>query len=167
MKKGVKAQIIKKTLIIWLPAVIILIAAATIFYRYTALKNEKFEIAGRPYTNEDLKFSLVLPFEFEYFQTQRKNMQDYTDLEIFIPTSDREYPQEVPGYAKPLVIGVLKKDEWEKREGKDENDAQMELVGSKGDIFYAVKFWNYLPSEWQARWSDVMKDNIIKSIKIE
>jgi hypothetical protein len=167
MENGIKAQIIKKTLIIWLPAVIILIAATTFFYRYSALKNKKVEIAGRSYVNEDLKFSLVLPLEFEYFQTQRKNMQDYTDLEIFIPTSDREYPQEVPGYAKSLVIRVLKKAVWEKGGGKDENDVQMELVGSKGDLVYAVKFWESLPREWQAKWSDVMKDNIIKSIKIE
>jgi len=51
-----------------------------------------------------------MPSEFIYYQTQRKNTDDYIDLEIFVPTGDKSYYQEIPGYAKPIVIRIFDKD---------------------------------------------------------
>jgi hypothetical protein len=167
MNTDEKKRMYKKTFFIVLPALIILFISSYYIFKHLAAEDINDEIVGRFYSNNDLGFSLLLPDEFEYFQTQRKNMPDYVDLEIFIPTSDREYPQEVPGYAKPLVIRVEKREIWEKSGRKDENDVQMEMIGEKNDTIFAVKFWNSQPQEWQGRWGDIMKDNIVKSIKIE
>ncbi len=116
------------------------------------------------YQNKDLGFALSLPPEFEYYQTQRKNESKYTDLEIFVPTSDTIYPQEVPGYAKPIVVRVLKNEIWEQM--NDEEKGEFKEAGEKKEIIYLLKFWDEIPDDWDYKWSQDRENQIIDSFKI-
>lgn len=121
---------------------------------------------GYNYKNDDLGFSLVLPKEFEYFQTQRKNQTDYTDLEIFVPTSDIKYPQEVPGYAKPIVIRVYDKKAYDLLPANDGKIFTYPKFKEKNGKVYLIKFWGDVPADWQTKWSGTMQKNILNDIKI-
>ncbi|KKQ62043.1 MAG: hypothetical protein US81_C0002G0016 [Parcubacteria group bacterium GW2011_GWE2_38_18] len=112
------------------------------------------------YSNEDLGFTVNLPAEFQYFQTQSKQGDGYKDIEIFIPTTDKAYNQEVPDYAKPLVVRVYEKDKYKEEPG-------FEKKGETDDKVYALKFWNDLPKEWEGKWSEEMKNYILNSMKID
>jgi hypothetical protein len=117
------------------------------------------------YNNADLGFSLDLPKEFEYYQTQRKNNTDYTDLEIFIPTSDTKYAQEVPGYAKPVTIRVVKLKVWDATDNIFDKTAAKE-IGRKGDNVYSIMFWDTVPKDWKTKWSSEMEKDIINNFKM-
>ncbi len=167
MKDGAKLKILKKTFIFWIPAFFVISALA--YFEAggkLSLENSK-PFQGLEYKNEDMGFLLILPQEFKYFQTQRKDGADFSDLEIFVPTSDREYPQEVPGYAKPVVVRVQAEEAFEKTGGKDENDNMLKVVGSKSGRTYAVKFWNKTPADWQGAWNELMKDDILQGFSLE
>lgn len=123
------------------------------------------------YQNEDLQFNLVLPPEFLYYQTQRKTTDDFIDIEFFVPTSDSDYPQEAPGYAKPIVIRVFSsQDSWEK---EAEKNIFQELGKGKGwwiaadNKIYTIKFWDKAPSDWQSKWKEEMREAIIDSFEIK
>lgn len=112
------------------------------------------------YVNQDLNFGLYLPPDFIYYQTQRKNNDKYTDIEVFVPTADKAYHQEVPGYAKPIVVRVFDKKYWQ---GKDQAEqGEYSVAAEKGNRLYALRFWEAAPSDWQPKWTAQMKDNIIK-----
>lgn len=119
------------------------------------------------YENSDLGFSVTLPKEFEYYQTQRKKADTYVDLEIFVPTADTKYAQEVPGYAKPLMFRIYEKDAYNKLDGQDESKTAFQKIGEKNKKVYLIKFWDKVPSDWISKWSDGMKDSISKSITIK
>ena len=115
------------------------------------------------YSNKDLGFSLVLPPEFEYYQTQRINTNNYIDIEIFTPTSDTDYYQEVQSYAKPIVIRVFNKDYYETKE----NEKNLyEKVGETNDKFYGIRFWEKIPNDWKGKWSDEMREKILNNFKL-
>ncbi len=117
------------------------------------------------YQNADLGFSLVLPPEFIYYQTQRKQIGGATELAIFIPTADTLYQQEVSGYAKPVRIMVYGSDAWN---GLAEADKlNLEKVGEKKGRIYAIEFWQRVPSDWQGKWNEQMKQKIINGFKVE
>lgn len=116
------------------------------------------------YNNEGLGFSMVLPSEFQYFQTQRKDKEDYVDIEIFVPTSDREYPQEVEGYGKPVVIRVMDNEAWEKTNQSPENTGFQKL-GAKRSKTYGIKFWDNIPDDWLGKWNDDLKKKVIENFK--
>ncbi|MFA4834085.1 MAG: hypothetical protein WC619_04560 [Patescibacteria group bacterium] len=122
------------------------------------------------YRNKDMGFSLVLPPEFLYYQTQRKETADYIDLEFFVPTNDTGYPQEVPSYAKPVVIRIFNEDSWEKASGEGiyqkigENKSWW--PGKKGKV-YTIKFWGEAPLDWQGKWSEEMKQKIIDGFEVK
>lgn len=116
--------------------------------------NEKYN-----YENKNMGFAIQFPKEFIYFQTQRKDGPDYTDLEFFVPTSDMKYTQEIPGYGKPVVVRVFKKDAFDKN-----TDKTYKKMGEKGDSVYTVKFWDEAPADWKAKWNDNMKSEIEKSL---
>lgn len=162
-----RALIIKKTLMFWVPGVILLSFAAT----YTASKifNDRQAVVeeGYQYENKDLGFSLFLPKQFEYFQTQRADADGLVKLEIFVPTSDREYPQEVPGYAKPLQVIVGDEEGINKLKEDDIEGGKIVVVGSGQGRIYALKFWSAIPKDWSAKWSEAMRDDILKLMKIE
>jgi len=122
------------------------------------------------YRNKDLGFNLVLPPEFLYYQTQRKETADYIDLEFFVPTADRNYYQDVPGYGKPAVIRIFNKDSWEQasRGGiyQKLGEKKSWWPGRK-DKVYAIKFWDEVPLDWQGKWSEEIKQGIIEGFKVE
>lgn len=114
------------------------------------------------YKNKDLGFSLVLPEEFVYYQTQRKETNNFIDIEIFIPTSDNIYSQEVFGYAKPLVIRIFNFDYWQ---SVSEEDLYHKL-GEDNNKVYTVKFWDKIPVDWEDKWTEDLKSSIISNFNI-
>ncbi|MFH1661929.1 MAG: hypothetical protein ABIA02_02440 [Candidatus Falkowbacteria bacterium] len=94
------------------------------------------------YENIDLNFKIDLPQEFIYYQTQRKKVDNRIDIEFFVPTNDVDYIQEVPGYAKPIVV-------------RAENGE------------YDLKFWEIVPNDWEERWSEDMENEIINSFEVK
>ncbi len=118
------------------------------------------------YQNKGLGFALALPPEFLYYQTQRKEPGDFIDLEFFVPTSDTDYQQEVPGYGKPVVVRIFKKEAWEKVGGTDEASDYSE-IGEKGGKVYTVKFWENAPRDWGDKWTVDMENGIINSVSVK
>jgi len=118
------------------------------------------------YTNKDLGFTLVLPPEFLYYQTQRLETDDYIDIEFFVPTSDRAYPQEVPSYAKPIVVRVFTRDAWGSISGNSEMKSIYEKVGEKGEKIYTIKFWKKIPADWEDKWTELSKFNITNNFNL-
>lgn len=114
---------------------------------------------GFRYNNDYLGFSLDLPQEFQYFQTQKKQINDSNDLEIYVPTSDTAYVQEVPGYAKAVIVKVSPKKDFKDQPG-------FEKIGENKNNIFTIQFWNRAPKDWQDKWNDQMKNKILKSIKI-
>lgn len=129
--------------------------------------NQLSEDKGYHYSNKDLGFGIALPSEFEYYQVQRKNSADYIDIEFFIPTNDRIYAQEVPGYAKPVIIRIYKLDYWRNKADESAEKSGFEKIGENKASVYAVKFWSDLPADWQNKWNEDIKIGIIKSLKID
>lgn len=119
------------------------------------------------YKNQDLSFELVLPEEFGYYQTQRKEMPDYVDLEVLLPTSDREYPQEAAGYAKPIVVRAFNRDYYNNLSDGDEGKTAFKKLAENNKRVYAIKFWQTWPADWQGKWNNEMKEKIISGFKLD
>ena len=119
------------------------------------------------YKNQDLGFSLALPKEFIYYQTQRKRSGSVIDLEIFVPTSDRTYAQEVAGYAKPIIVRIYNNKDWQNLPADDAIKKSFSVISEKVDEIYAISFWQNIPSDWQSKWTEEMKQGIMKNFKIE
>ncbi len=115
------------------------------------------------YKNQSLNFSVTLPSEFEYYQTQRKEGGGYVDIEFFIPTTDADYSSDVPDYAKPLVVRVFDKSAWD----QEIDTGFYEQVAIRNDKVYTIKFWNIIPKDWQDSWGQEMKNNIKESFKTQ
>jgi hypothetical protein len=118
------------------------------------------------YRNDSLGFSVNLPKDFIYYQTQRNNKTDYTELEFYVPTSDRRYSQEVSGYARPVSIRVYKKDSFNNWPAKDERKFGFTVIKEKDEKVYAVKFWDKAPTDWQNKWNEMMRQDILDNINI-
>ena len=117
------------------------------------------------YTNRDLGFSIVFPPEFEYYQTQRISELDYIDIEYYIPTTDKKYPQVVPGYASPITIRIYTAEAWD-RADPDNEDFLYDKIGERKDRVYSVRYWDWVPTDWVGVWTEEMRRNIIKSFEI-
>lgn len=119
------------------------------------------------YSNESLGFSLALPQEFMYYQTQKTTQDKYTDLEIYVPTSDKFYPQDILGYAKPVVIRVFTEKIWNDEIKDDGGYIDVyQKIGEKGGSIYTIRFWNTLPVDWQTKWTEEMRLQIFNGFKI-
>lgn len=118
------------------------------------------------YQNRMLGFALNLPSEFEYYQVQRKNTNYYIDIEFFVPTSDTAYPQEVPSYAKPVIVRIFSRNVWEAIED-DKYKLIFQEVGQKGNKVYTIVFWDNIPADWQDKWSKEMREDIIQSFVLK
>ena len=130
------------------------------------LMDQPAEDGNYHYQNKDLGFSLVLPSEFIYYQTQRTNFADYIDLEFFIPTNDTDYPQQVPSYAKPIIVRVFIDSDWQKvMEGQLSAD-KYEWLGEKNKRVYTVRFWDLVPDDWTDRWNKDVRQFLINNFKI-
>jgi len=119
------------------------------------------------YKNNDLGFSLALPAEFIYYQTQRREIPGFVDIEIFVPTSDISYFQQVSGYAKPIVVRIFNSEMWDNIGEGEKNGVIYKKLGEKGGQVYTIKFWDKLPKDWQNKWSQEMSEEIIKDFKIK
>ncbi len=117
------------------------------------------------YRNNFLHFSLVLPDNFEHYQTQRIESQDYIDLEVFVPTSDVRFGKQVQGYAKPIVVRVFSKDVWDTINQKENNIYK--FLGDKKNKVYTILFWEEEPSDWQDKWSGETENFVINNFEIE
>jgi len=119
------------------------------------------------YQNKDLGFSLALPKEFIYYQTQRKQTGPAMDLEILVPTSDMTYAQEVPGYAKPVTVRIYNNQDWQNLPADNEDKKNFSLVNDRVDKIYLISFWDKVPTDWQDKWTEEMKQNIEKSFRLD
>ena len=113
------------------------------------------------YRNKGLGFEMILPEEFEYYQTQRKENSDFIDIEIFVPTSDVDYPREVPGYGKPIVVRIFESSVWHAMSEDNEDKIIYKKLGEKKDKVYTIKFWDQIPKDWIDKWSEEMRDGIV------
>jgi len=155
---------------VWLLILVIIVGGALIWW---VIKNEtkpNMDELGKDnlyhYRNEDLGFRLDLPPEFIYYQTERFNAADYTEVRFFIPTSDPAYVYEiVPSYAKPLVIRVYPEDVWNQLKDDDEGKQNFEKKMTKDGRVYVIQFWDHQPTDWQDKWSDDMKSAISESLR--
>ena len=118
------------------------------------------------YQNKDSGFSFKLPPEFQYYQTQRKETEDYIDIEFFVPTTDVTCSREVPGYGKPIVIRVFDGETWQSMTDNEYKLIYQELV-DKDDRVYTIRFWNKIPFDWQDKWKEEMKETITESFIVE
>jgi hypothetical protein len=114
------------------------------------------------YENQGLGFEVTLPSSFEYYQTQRKEGGDYTDIEFFVPTSDEDNDsEEVAGYAKPLVVRVFDSGEWENADDK----VRFEKIGEDNNSVYTVDFWDNIPEDWREKWNKSVRSEIKESFE--
>jgi hypothetical protein len=118
-----------------------------------------------PYSNDMLGFNLSLPKEFQYYQTQRTNFTNYTDLDIFVPTADTNYAEQLPGYAEPVIVRVYDKSTYDGLAA--DIKAQSAKVAEKGGKVYTMIFWANIPSDFKDKWSDAMKQQLIKDFKLK
>jgi hypothetical protein len=118
-----------------------------------------------PYSNETLNFSLSLPKEFEYYQTERTTNDISTDLHFFVPTADISAPKKVSGYAEPITVRVFKKEAFETLNESEKK--ALAVVGEKKGNVYVLKFWDEIPSDWKDKWTDAMKQQIVSNFKLK
>ncbi len=114
------------------------------------------------YQNKELGFSLTLPSEFIYYQTQMKNSNSYTDLEFFVPTSDRYVRSLVSGYARAIVVRVYKRDATVKIDKKQ----GWRKIGEKNGRVYALWLWPAQPDDWQKKWDEEMEKGIVSGFEL-
>lgn len=117
--------------------------------------------ANLNYQNKSLDFELELPEVIDFYTTQRKENDNFTDIEFFVPTSDTEYSSQVRNYARPLVVRVF---QGSNKEDIGEDNIY-KIVGEKGDKIYTLRFWQDLPQDWQEKWSKEIEEGIINSFK--
>ncbi|MCK5061532.1 hypothetical protein KAR28_03190 [Candidatus Parcubacteria bacterium] len=118
------------------------------------------------YRNNELGFSVVFPKEFIYYQTQRKNHRDYVIMEYFVPTSDVDYPMDIPSYAKPVEIRIFTSENWDEILEEEIDGTEYQVLGKKDEQIYTIKFWERIPDDWTGRWNDEIKQGIIDSFVI-
>jgi hypothetical protein len=119
------------------------------------------------YTNQDLGFGLYLPRDFIYYQTQSKKNDNFSDIEILIPTSDTSsYTPDVLGYAKPLVIRVFNKKYWDDAlDGNERKDYSK--LGEKKGLVYTMLFWEKPSADWSVKWTEEMKKDLIEKFELD
>ena len=118
------------------------------------------------YQNKDLGFGLVFPPEFIYYQTQRTNHTDYIDMEYFVPTSDPNYPTPIQSYARPVLLRIYTGANWTADfESLTDKDKYIK-VGETKNRTYFLRFWDDIPSDWQSKWNDEMRQFIVNNFQI-
>ena len=116
------------------------------------------------YSNKDLKFEVVLPSEFIYYQTQRIEGPGYIDIEFFVPTSDRRW-HIIPGYAKPIIVRVYEEKVWEEIDESEKEDFLF-LDRKKGNV-YTIQFWEEAPEDWTNKWTDTNREYILNNFNLK
>ncbi|MCK5211824.1 hypothetical protein KAJ89_03925 [Candidatus Parcubacteria bacterium] len=119
------------------------------------------------YRNNELSFNITFPEEFEYYQTQRQNYQEYVVMEYFVPTSDVDYPMDVPSYAKPVEVRIFLSENWDEILESETGGTKYFKLGEKDGQTYTIKFWELIPKDWTQRWNNELKQGIIDSFEIQ
>jgi hypothetical protein len=156
--------------IVWVPFLLILIllvGGIIYFLSFKPVPNGTNPNSVK-YVNDYMGFSLVLPEDFEIYHTDRndKNINDYSDLNIYVPTSDRFYSQEIQSYAKPIVVRVYNRESWDALKEDDPVKTRYLYQGIKGNKVYTIKFWENVPSDWSNKWNKQVEEFIISGFKI-
>ena len=116
------------------------------------------------YENKVLGFRIDLPPEFIYYQTQRHDFAEFSDLEILVPTGDPEFVGVVPNHASPLTIRVFNRASWEETVSNDDKMKNTyEKIGEKDEKIYTIYISDNMPSDWKEKWTPEMIDTIKKS----
>lgn len=118
-----------------------------------------------PYHNDFLNFDLPLPKEFQNYQTQRIDNRNYTEVDIVVPTIDANFFQAVPGYAEPVVIRAYDKKYFASLSETDK--AGFVKAGEKGGKVFMMKFWEKIPADWKDKWTEAMKQQLLKNFKLK
>lgn len=118
------------------------------------------------YSNKELSFSVVLPPEFIYYQTQRKDTNNYKDIEFLVPTSDISYPQDVPSYATPIIVRVFKAEIWDEIQKNTGEKIEFKELKREDDKVYTIKFWRDVPKDWAEKWNQEMQDKIVNDFSL-
>lgn len=118
-----------------------------------------------PYHNDFFNFDLSLPKEFQYYQTQRIDASNYTEVQILVPTSDTVIAQLIPNYAEPVAVRVFDSKVFAGL--SDADKAGLIKVGEKGGKVFTLKFWDKVPSDWKDKWTDAMKQQLINNFKLK
>ncbi len=130
--------------------------------KQTTLMDELAADGNYHYQNKELGFSLTLPPEFIYYQTQRKSNDGYTDIEFFVPTNDRRFHSLVAGYARAIVVRV-----YDKGAAVDIDEKQgWRKAGEKDGCVYVLWLWSTQPNDWQKKWNEDMSKKIVSGFEL-
>ena len=105
------------------------------------------------YQNKDLGFSVDFPAVFEYYQVQRVSTDEYIESQFFVPTADVNYPQQIKGYGRYLVVRTYEKNFWENSKTKQYEEDVFKNLGEHGGYYYLVSFWKMEPNDWNGKWN--------------
>jgi hypothetical protein len=152
----------------WVPLLLILVLLVIGIIYFIGFKPapKTAAIESVKYNNDYMGFSLVLPKDFDPYLTQRKDESSYSDLEIFVATSDKFYSQELQSYAKPVVIRVYDREAWDSLNEDDPIKASYRYQGIKGNKIYTIKFWDTVPADWDSKWNKKIEEFIISGFNI-
>lgn len=118
------------------------------------------------YTNDDLGFGMNLPRQFIYYQTQRKDTDNFIDIEVYVPSTDpSSYDPNVNGYVKVFTVRIFNKKYWNDSMNGQERDEYSKL-GEKKDKVYTMLFWQKPSADWTPKWSDEMKKDLIEKFEL-
>lgn len=112
------------------------------------------------YVNKDLGFKIDLPADFIYYQTQRRNIGDKIVLEIFVPTSDNQIPQELPDYGKPITVTLFPISYWDGLADDEDEKMFFTELGRTDEYVYGMRFWSRVPSDWNHIWNEEYAKNL-------
>lgn len=129
----------------------------------TPAMDELAEDGKYHYLNKDLAFKIEFPASFFRYQVQRKNIDEYIELEFYVPTADTGYPQEIQSYAEAVVVRVYESLSWKDYDKKDYIKDVYYDLGEHNGYKYFVRFWDTRPSDWQDQWSQETEKEIINS----
>lgn len=163
----------KKTKPVWRWLIILIgVAAVGLLGWYIIVSRQPINMdeLGRDnlyhYRNQDLNFSLDLPEEFIYYQTERTNSADYKEIKFFVPTSDPAYLYEaLPSYAQPIIVRVYAEEAWNDLSDGDESKSDFQKITVKNGQVYLIWFWERQPKDWQDKWGAEMQAAISQSLR--
>jgi len=118
-----------------------------------------------PYHNDFFNFDLPLPKEFIYYQTQRITADNYTDVDILVPTADTSIVQIIPNYAEPIIIRVFDKKYFGTLSAADKTG--LIKVGEKSKKVFVMKFWDKIPTDWKDKWTEALKQQLVSNFKLK
>ena len=112
------------------------------------------------YKNSGLGFELDLPSSFKKYQSQRKKGEGFTEIQILVPTGDKDKFGKVYGYARPVTIRVYDSP-------RDDYGNFRKITSGKKEV-YTINFWqkNQIPDDWKEKWNDQVKNNIRESFRL-